>query len=159
MSTETQQSPVRVLFLCTGNACRSQMAEGLSRALGKGVVEAHSAGTHPQPLHPLAVRALAEAGLDISQQRSKLLDAAMLREHFDFVITVCDKAKERCPVWPGAREHIHWSFEDPAAAEGDEEARLRVFRRVREELRQRITLFLLANRITSSPTLPVRAAH
>lgn len=160
MSTQTQQPPVRVLFLCTGNSARSQMAEGLTRAMARQAVDVHSAGTQPRPqVHPLAVRALAEAGLDISQQRPKALDVARLREHFDFVITVCDRAKERCPVWPGAREHIHWSFDDPAAAEGDEEAQLRVFRRVRDELRQRITLFLLANHITTAAPLPARSAH
>lgn len=148
--------PVRVLFLCTGNSCRSQMAEGLTRALGQGRVDAFSAGTEPGELHPLAVKALAEAGLDISHQKSKALEG-LLAVHFDFVITVCDRVKERCPVWPGAQEHIHWSFADPAEAAGSEEERMRVFRRVLVEMRQRITLFMLANRITTQAPLPLRA--
>lgn len=136
---------LRVLFLCTGNSCRSQMAEGWARALGGSRVEAFSAGTEPMGLNSLAVRVMGEAGVDISSQQSKHLDT-LLDQRFDYVITVCDRAKERCPVWPGAREHIHWSFDDPAEAQGSEAERLRVFRRVQMEIKRRVELFLAAHR-------------
>jgi arsenate reductase len=130
----------RILFLCTGNSCRSKMAEGWARFLGKGNVEAFSAGTQPKPIHPLAIKAMAEVGVDISGQASKPMDQ-FVGEPFDFVITVCDRAKEACPVWPGAREHIHWSLDDPAEATGTEAQRLVVFRRVRDEMREHVRLF------------------
>ena len=137
---------MRVLFLCTGNACRSQMAEGLLRHLGDGQVEAFSAGTEAKGVHPLATRVMSEVKVDISGQESKNVEV-FAGERFDFVITVCDRAKEQCPVWPGVREQIHWSLDDPAEAEGNEEQRLEVFRRVRNEIRQRIRLFLAANHL------------
>jgi arsenate reductase len=141
-------SQVRVLFLCTGNSCRSQMAEGWARFLSKGKVEAFSAGTEPKPLHPLAVRVMQDVGIDISGQQSKAMES-YLGQPFDFVITVCDRAKERCPVWPGIKERIHWGFDDPAEATGSEEERLRVFARVRDEIRNRIRLFLAAHKVAS----------
>jgi len=134
----------RILFLCTGNSCRSQMAEGLLRYLGDGHVDAFSAGTDPKGLHPLAVKVMAEVRIDISGQASKHVDA-FAGQSFDFVITVCDRAKEQCPVWPGAPQRIHWSFEDPADASGSEEQRFAVFRRVRDEIRHRLRLFLISN--------------
>jgi arsenate reductase len=140
----------RVLFVCTGNSARSQIAEGLLRHLSKGAVYAFSAGTEPKPVNPLALRVMGEAGLDISGHHSKSV-ATFADERFDFVITVCDRAKEQCPRWPGQVDYIHWSIEDPAPVEGSEETRLKAFRKAREELRQRITLFLLANRIGSLP--------
>jgi arsenate reductase len=125
----------RVLFLCTGNACRSQMAEGWTRALHGASIDAHSAGTMPHGLNPLAVRAMAEAGVDISRHRSKRPDE--IGGDFDIVITVCDAAHEACPVIPGARR-IHAGFEDPprlaADARSDEEA-MPHYRRVRDEIR------------------------
>lgn len=136
----------RVLFLCTGNSCRSQMAEGLARHLGDGQVEAFSAGRQPKGIHPLAIKAMQEVRIDISGQTSKHLDA-FTGQPFDFVITVCDRAREECPIWPGAREHIHWSLDDPAEATGSEEQQLAVFRRIRDEIRQRVRLFLTANHI------------
>jgi arsenate reductase (thioredoxin) len=136
----------RVLFLCAGNSCRSQMAEGWARFLSKGRVDAFSAGTEPKPVHPLAVRVLHEVGIDISGQQSKAMEI-YLGQPFDFIITVCDRAKERCPVWPGIKERIHWSFDDPAEATGTEEERLRVFARVRDEIRTRVRLFLTAHKI------------
>jgi arsenate reductase len=139
---------LRVLFLCTGNSCRSQMAEGWARFLSKGQVEAFSAGTEPKPLHPLAVRVMHDVGIDISGQQSKAMEV-YVDQPFDFVITVCDSAKERCPVWPGIKERIHWGFDDPAEATGSEEERLRVFARVRDEIRNRIRLFLAAHKVTS----------
>jgi arsenate reductase len=131
----------RALFLCTGNSCRSQMAEGLLRHLGQGRFAVFSAGTHPKPVHPLAVRAMQEIGIDISGQTSKALDP-YLKDPFDVVVTVCDRAQEHCPVFPGDAERIHWGFDDPAAATGSEEERMEVFRRVRDELKARLRLLL-----------------
>jgi len=145
----------RVLFVCTGNSARSQIAEGLLRHISKGGVEAHSAGTEPQPVNPLAVRVMTEAGIDISGQRSRSV-ATFAGESFDFVITVCDRAKEKCPRWPGQVDYIHWSIDDPAPVDGSEDVRVRAFRKAREELRQRITLFLLANKLGSLPGSHVR---
>ena len=133
--------PLRVLFLCTGNSCRSQMAEGLTRHLSGGQVQSFSAGTDPKPVHPLAIRAMADAGIDISHQSSKHLNT-FLKERFDYVITVCDRAKEGCPIWPGVKAQIHWSIDDPAAAEGTEDARMRAFVTARNTIAQRIRLFL-----------------
>src|SRR4051795_10793561 len=127
----------RVLFLCTHNSARSQMAEGLLRAFGGDRFEAYSAGTEATHVRPLAVRAMDELGIDISGQESKTLER-YLGEPFDFVITVCDDANEACPIFPGARQRLHWSFEDPAQATGSEEERLRVFQSVRDEIRERI---------------------
>jgi arsenate reductase len=127
-----------VLFLCTGNACRSQMAEGWLKHLGGGRFEALSAGTKPQGLHPTAVRVMAEAGVDISRQRSKSVEEYRGRR-FDLLITVCGGAKESCPVFTGGvGGRLHWPVEDPAAADGAEEEALAVFRRVRDEIRARV---------------------
>jgi arsenate reductase (thioredoxin) len=135
----------RVLFLCTGNSCRSQMAEALARTVGRDLIESFSAGAAPRPVHPLAVRVMSEIGIDITDQTSKSLET-FAGQAFDFVITVCVQAKESCPTLPTAREHIYWRVDDPVEALGDEVERVKVFRRVREELRHRIQLFLLANR-------------
>jgi arsenate reductase len=129
----------RVLILCTGNSARSQMAEGWLRAMAGERFEVHSAGTHPSQVHPLAIAAMRERGIEISHHRSKSL-AEFAGERFDYVLTVCDRARESCPVWPGARA-MHWSFDDPAAAEGGEEERLAVFRRVRDEICERLREF------------------
>jgi arsenate reductase len=124
----------KVLILCTGNSARSQMAEGLLRhdAGHRFVVE--SAGTKPSHVRPEAIAVMKELGIDISGSRSKSVDEFAGRE-FDYVLTVCDNAKENCPVFPGHATHLHCNFEDPAAAEGSETARLAVFRRVRDEIR------------------------
>jgi protein-tyrosine-phosphatase len=114
--------PLRLLFLCTGNSCRSQMAESLARALGGGKVEVHSAGAAPEPVHPLAVKSMAEVDIDISRQKSKSL-AGFLAQRFDFVITLCDRMTEACPTLPTAREDIHWRIEDAAAAAGPSSVR------------------------------------
>ena len=129
-----------VLFLCTGNSCRSQMAEGWLRHLAGEQVQVSSAGTKPAGLNPVAVRVMREAGVDISAHHSKHIDDVKGRD-FLFVITVCDAAREACPVFPGALYQLHWSFEDPASATGSEEERLQVFRRVRDEIRERVTAF------------------
>src|SRR5206468_11270643 len=111
-----------VLFLCTGNSCRSQMAEGLLRHLAGDRFEAASAGTHPAGLNPGAVAVMQEIGIDISSHRSKRVDEYM-DSRFDYVITVCDRAKETCPLFPADASQLHWSFEDPAAAQGSAEER------------------------------------
>src|SRR5919112_1661896 len=127
----------RVLFLCTHNSARSQIAEGLLRHLAGDRFEAHSAGTEATHIRPLAIRAMDEIGVDISVQESKTLDR-YLGEPFDYVITVCDDVNEACPFFPGAREQLHWSFPDPSRVTGDYEVRLRAFRKVRDALRARI---------------------
>ena len=127
----------RVLFLCTHNSARSQMAEGLLRHLSGGRVEAHSAGTAATAVRPLAIRAMAEVGIDVSGQTSKTLHR-YLGEPFDAVITVCDDANESCPFFPGARERLHWSLPDPSKATGSEAEQLAVYRQVRDALRGRI---------------------
>jgi len=132
----------RVLFLCTHNAARSQMAEGIMRHLSRGTVDVDSAGTAPSYLHPLAVDVVRRLfDTDISGQRSKHLDE-FVGQHFDYVITVCDRARETCPVFPGDPERIHWSFDDPAAVSGSEDERYRAFRKVATELATRIRLLL-----------------
>ena len=131
----------RVLILCTGNSARSQMAEGLLRHLAPDRFEVESAGVEPSRVRPQAVEAMREIGIDISQHRSKSVDEFAGQE-FDYVITVCDNARERCPIFPGKTERIHWSFDDPAAAVGDEESQLALFRRVRDEIEGRLKEFL-----------------
>ena len=127
----------KVLFLCTHNSARSQMPEGLLRHLAGGHFEVMSADTEATHIRPLAVKAMDELGIDISGQESKTLER-YLGEPFDYVVTVCDEANEACPTFPGARRRLHWSFEDPAQASGTEEERLRVFRTVRDEIKERI---------------------
>ena len=127
----------RVLFVCTHNSARSQMAEGLLRDRAGDRFEVTSAGTEATHVRPLAIRAMAEIGIDISGQESKTLER-YLGESFEYVITVCDDANEACPFFPGAKKRLHWSFEDPSRAEGPEDERLAIFRRVRDEIRERI---------------------
>jgi arsenate reductase (thioredoxin) len=127
----------RILFLCTHNSARSQMAEGLLRHLAGDRFEAMSAGTEATRVRPLTIRAMQEIGIDISGQESKTLDR-YLHEPFDYVITVCDDANEACPFIPGAQSRLHWSFEDPSRAEGSEEVRLAVFRSVRDVNKDRV---------------------
>jgi protein-tyrosine-phosphatase len=135
---------IRVLFLCTGNSARSQIAEGLLHHIGGSRFQAYSAGTSPRPeVHPMAVRVMAEEGIDIRGQHPK--DVGHFEgQRFDYVITVCDRAKESCPVLPGA-EMIHWSFPDPAEAEG-EEAQHGAFRQTLVEMKKRVSLFATAAR-------------
>jgi len=131
----------RVLILCTGNSARSQMAEGLLRHIAGDRFDVASAGVSPTHVRPEAITAMREIGIDISHHNSKSVDTFSGQE-FDYVITVCDNAKEQCPVFPGMTKRIHWSFADPAAAEGDSELRLAVFRKVRDEILQRLRLFV-----------------
>jgi arsenate reductase len=128
---------VRVLFICTHNSARSQMAEGLLRARGGDRFAAFSAGTEATEVRPLAIRAMDEIGIDIRGQESKTL-LRYLAQQFDLVVTVCDDARESCPVFPGARRMTQWSFEDPSRATGTDEERLAVFRRVRDEIAMRV---------------------
>ena len=150
MEGDRRSGKQRVLFLCTHNSARSQMAEGLLRALAGDRFEAMSAGTEATHVRPLAIRAMRERGVDISGQESKTLDR-YLREPFDYVITVCDDANEACPFFPGAANRLHWSFEDPSRAKGSEEERLAVFRSVRDRIRQRIEVDLVATDV-DTPT-------
>jgi arsenate reductase (thioredoxin) len=133
-----------VLFLCTHNSARSQMAEGLLRQFAGDRFEVHSAGTEATVVRPQAIEAMSEIGIDISGQESKTLEG-YLGQPFDYVITVCDAANEACPVFPGAKRRRHWSFEDPAAAVGSEEERLGVFRNVRDQIREQLERELLQN--------------
>jgi len=131
----------RVLFLCTHNSARSQMAEGLLRRLGGDRFEVASAGTEARGVNPLAVRVMAEIGIDLRGHTSKTLDR-FVGEPWDAVITVCDAANESCPVFPVASQRLHWGFDDPSAATGSEEQRLAVFRRVRDEITGRVETWL-----------------
>ena len=131
----------RVLFLCTGNSCRSQMAEGLLRHLAGDLFDVASAGVQPAGLNPDAVATMKELGIDISGHRSKSMDE-FLGQPFEWVITVCDAAREACPVFPGAASQLHWSFADPALAAGSVEERMAVFRKVRDEIVGRLREFL-----------------
>jgi arsenate reductase len=133
----------RVLFLCTHNSARSQMAEGLLRALGGDRFEAHSAGTEATGVRPLAIRAMRELDIDISKQISKTLEP-YVEQRFDHVITVCDDANESCPIFPNAAHRLHWSLPDPSKATGSETEQLAVYRQVRDDLRARIEAELLS---------------
>jgi arsenate reductase (thioredoxin) len=131
----------RVLFLCTHNSARSQIAEGFLRALAAERFEIASAGTEATHVHPLAVKAMAEVGVDLSGHTSKTLDR-LLDQPWDYVITVCDSANEKCPIFPKRTNRLHWSFQDPSQATGTEEDRLGVFRRVRDQIKGRLTDWL-----------------
>jgi len=128
----------RVLFLCTHNSARSQMAEGFLRSLAGDRFEVASAGTEATRVHPLAIRAMADVGIDISGHTSKVVDE-FVKQPWDYVITVCDAANEACPVFPKKCSRLHWSFEDPSQATGSEDQRLEVFCRVRDQITRRIT--------------------
>lgn len=136
------QKPARVLFLCTHNSARSQMAEGILRSLSQGRIEAYSAGSQPRPVHPSAVKALAALGMDISQQRSKQLDEVK-EQTFDYIVTVCDRVREACPTFPSDPERIHWSIADPVAQQGSEEEQYHAFERVALELMTRIRYLII----------------
>ena len=136
-----QTDPIRVLFVCTGNSARSLMAEALLRHSGEAAFEVHSAGTDPRGVNPLTIRVLEEAGLDTASARSK--SVSEFKGHpFDYVITVCDQARQACPVFPGGGDSLHWGYEDPAEAVGTDEERLVVFRRVFTQLGERIHQFV-----------------
>jgi arsenate reductase len=128
---------LKILFLCTENACRSQMAEGLVNHFLAGQARAFSAGVAPTRINPRAVAVMAELGLDISKQRSKSVDD-LAGEQFDLVVTVCDRVKEQCPIFTGQVKKIHLSFDDPARANGSEEEIMAAFRKVRDEMREKL---------------------
>jgi len=139
MSTDTR----RVIFVCTHNSARSQMAEGMLRAWGGDQFEVFSAGTEATRVRPEAVRVMDEIGVDISAHTSKSLEP-FLGEPFSWLITVCDQAREACPTIPGVAQQAHWSIDDPSVVEGDKETRLTAFRVARDHLRDRIHMFTLA---------------
>lgn len=141
----TNIQPMSVLFLCTHNSSRSQMAEGLLRTYGGPRYRVFSAGTHPRQVHPLAIQAMAELGIDISEvagHYAKGIETFASQPPLDLVVTVCDEAAEECPFFPNARHQEHWGFPDPSAATGTEEERLAVFRQVRDAIAGRIRTFL-----------------
>ena len=133
----------RVLFLCTGNSARSQMAEAFLRHLAGDRFEAHSAGLQPKGVNPFTVQVMSEAGIDISNQTSKGVDVYLGKQLMHILITVCDHAEKNCPTsWPGITQRLHWSFEDPAAFEGSDEEKIAKFREVRDQIEQRIRAWL-----------------
>jgi arsenate reductase (thioredoxin) len=140
----------RVLFLCTGNSARSQMAEALLLLMAGQHFEVYSAGTHPAGLNPAAIGAMRELGVDISSHRSKHVNE-FLSKQFDYVITVCDRAKESCPVFPSASRLLHWSFEDPAAAADAQ--RKEIFTRVRDEIADKICQFIVEEKLLPPGTM------
>lgn len=142
MSTDTGPRQ-RILFVCTHNSARSQMAEGMLRAWGGDRFEAFSAGTEATRVRPEAIEVMREIGIDLGEHTSKTLDR-FLGEAFHWLITVCDQAAEACPTIPGVRQQAHWSIDDPSAVEGDVAVRLAAFREARDRLRDRIRIFLLA---------------
>ncbi len=142
----------RVLFLCTGNSARSQMAEALLRRHAGARFEAYSAGIEPGEVNPLTIRVLGEIGIDASTHWAKSVELFRGKMHFDFVITVCSNAEARCPVFPGTAVRLHWPFEDPSAANGSEEERLARFRAVRDQIETRIVNWL--QNIEKEPVWP-----
>jgi thioredoxin type arsenate reductase len=146
--------PIRVLFVCTGNSARSVLAEALLRRRGGAAFEVWSAGTEPKGINPYTLRVLAELGIDPSFARSKSV-TEFLDDPFDYVVTVCDQARQVCPVFPGAHESLHWGLEDPAAVEGTDDEKLAAFRRTATELTTRIDPFVtLAKRVQSGAIAP-----
>ena len=135
-----KQGKRKILFLCTGNSARSQMAEGLMRNLRGDEFDVCSAGSEPKGMHPRAIEVMKEIGIDISFHRSKHLEEYLNKE-FDYIVTLCDHANETCPLFPGEGKKIHQGFSDPAAIDGTEEERLDVFRRVRDEIKDFILSF------------------
>jgi arsenate reductase len=130
----------KILVLCTGNSARSQMGEGLFRSEGGAGFEIYSAGTKPSSVRPEAIAVMRETGIDISGHRSKSVDE-FSGQSIDYVVTVCDNARDNCPVFPAGAERLHWSFEDPAAVQGSEQERLVAFRRIRDRIHERVKAF------------------
>jgi arsenate reductase (thioredoxin) len=144
-ATVTRNRPIRVLFVCTGNSARSIMAEALLRHHGGDEFEVHSAGTVPRGVNPLTLKVLEDAGIDASSARSKSVEE-YLGQEFDYVVTVCDEARQVCPVFPGVHESLHWGYEDPAEATGTDQEKLVVFRRVFVQLGERVRQFAVVTR-------------
>ncbi|MCU0226018.1 MAG: arsenate reductase ArsC [Bryobacterales bacterium] len=135
----------RILVLCTANSARSQMGEGLFRHEGAGQFQVASAGTRATFVRPEAIQVMEEIGIDLSAHRSKAIDE-FEGQHFDYVVSVCDNARDNCPVFPADTQRIHWSFEDPAAVEGSDDERLAAFRRIRDEIHAHVKDFYLQQR-------------
>jgi ArsR family transcriptional regulator, arsenate/arsenite/antimonite-responsive transcriptional repressor / arsenate reductase (thioredoxin) len=148
--------PARALFLCTGNSARSQIAEALCERLSDGAVSAASAGSHPKPLHPNAVRVMRERGIDLAGRRSKHL-SEFADQRFDYVISLCDRVREVCPEFPGGPELIHWSIPDPTREPGSDEETLSAFERTATELCTRIRFLIEAIEQTTRPEVTQRA--
>jgi len=141
--------PTRVLFLCTGNSARSQMAEAFLRKYAGNRFEAHSAGLEPKGVNPLTIQVMQEKGIDISKQISKGINTYLGKVLFQYLVTVCDDAEKNCPtVWPGVNQRMHWSFEDPAAFEGSDEEKLEKFRQIRDLIERKIKSWLAEQGIT-----------
>lgn len=148
----------RVLFVCSANSARSQMAEAFLRTLAGDAFEADSAGSQPEPVHPLAIAVMSECGIDISDQRSKGLHEYMGKTQFDHLITVCDRAEKACPVFPGKGAREYWPMDDPLRAQGSEEERLAKFREIRDLIEARVRRWLVEHRYKSAPPLRAEAA-
>ena len=153
MTDARDGGPIRVLFVCTGNSARSVMAEALLRHHGGDRFEVHSAGTEPRGVNPLTLRVLEEAGIDATGARSKSVNE-YLGQTFDYVVTVCDEARQVCPVFPGVHESLHWGYEDPAEAVGNEEERLAVFRKVFIQIGERVRQFATLTARVAPETQP-----
>ncbi|HEY0752962.1 MAG TPA: arsenate reductase ArsC [Ktedonobacteraceae bacterium] len=149
ISPDPDPQPGRVLFLCTHNSSRSQMAEGLLQARGNGAYEVFSAGTQPRVVHPLAIKVMRELGIAIDDHRAKSLEEFRAQPPMDLVVTVCYEAAEACPYFPNARYQVHWGFPDPGRVEGSEEERLAAFRHIRDLIAARINQFLGSHPATS----------
>lgn len=135
----------KVLFLCTGNSARSQMAEAFLRKYGGDQFEAHSAGLEPKGMNPFTVQVMKESGVDVSTQTSKGVDTYLGKVLFQYLVTVCDDADKNCPtVWPGVNHRMHWSFQDPAAVEGSDEEKLAKFREIRDQIEAKVKDWLAA---------------
>ncbi len=157
MSEAANSQPLRVLFLCTHNSSRSQMAEGLLRARGGEAYDVFSAGTEPRVVHPLAIRAMQEIGIDIQNQRAKSMDEFRTQPPMDLVVTVCDDAAEACPYFPNARHQVHWGFPDPSRVEGSDEERLAAFRHIRDLIATRLGLLFRLQPFASPAALYAKA--
>ncbi len=153
MTDARDGGPIRVLFVCTGNSARSVMAEALLRHHGGDRFEVHSAGTEPRGVNPMTLRVLEEAGIDATGARSKSVNE-YLGQTFDYVVTVCDEARQVCPVFPGVHESLHWGYEDPAEAVGNEEERLAVFRKVFIQIGERVRQFATLTARVAPETQP-----
>jgi len=131
----------KIIFLCTGNSCRSQMAEGFMRNMAGNKFEVFSAGVEPTEVNPYAIKVMAEVGIDISSHKSKSVNE-FLNWQFDYVITVCDHARQVCPVFPGRHQNIHWDIGDPADFRGSEQDKIKFFRKIRDEIKEKCLEFL-----------------
>lgn len=143
---------IKVLFLCTGNSARSQIAEALLSKMAGDKFEVFSAGLEPKDVHPMTIRALQEIGIDWSKARSKTLNEYLGKTHFGYLITVCSRAEEKCPIFPGMGQRLHWPFDDPAAIQGSEEEQLAAFRSVRDQIEVKILAWLQSQGINRHST-------